>query len=527
LRNALTVAVLVVWMAMMALLVQRQMPPASTSLNDVGDLAALPPAHPPSSGAPHDATDPIDAGAPSGAAPHPGGATPATEQREEWFSVMQSGRKIGWARHVVERDRVSGDWIFHDDSGFTLAMLGVPQTLRTAMRARTNSEYDLESFDFQLLSPAARFRATGTSDGRKLALHYGPEGTEHTAELPLVEPIHLPTTLRPRILGSRPKDGARFTASVFSPLTMKSEPLVFVVEGRETLAGPDGPVEALRIAEEHQGIKTRAWLAPDGSVLREEGTLGFTLERAPAETALAGIEQDAPIDLALVTRIPVEGGIASPREASTLTLRVSGPAADRIPSDPPRQRVVDGRLHLVRETVPDDLPLGLPPPGATDASVEGFLDPSPFIESDDPAIVGTARAIVGGERDPVRVAHLLLDWVSENLVQEPSMTVPSARAVLTARRGDCNEHAVLLTALARAAGIPARVAAGAMYDDGGFFYHAWSEFWLGRWVSADAVFRQMPADVTHVKLVEGGPERHLALAEVVGQLSFATEGDGS
>jgi hypothetical protein len=66
-----------------------------------------------------------------------------------------------------------------------------------------------------------------------------------------------------------------------------------------------------------------------------------------------------------------------------------------------------------------------------------------------------------------------------------------------------------------------------MYDEGGFFYHAWSELWLGRWVSADAVFRQMPADVTHVKLVEGGPERHLALAEVIGRLSFATEGGGS
>jgi transglutaminase-like putative cysteine protease len=82
---------------------------------------------------------------------------------------------------------------------------------------------------------------------------------------------------------------------------------------------------------------------------------------------------------------------------------------------------------------------------------------------------------------------------------------------------------VLLTALARAAGIPARVVAGAMYLDGGFYYHAWTELWLGRWVSADAVFRQLPADATHVKLVEGGPERHAALAATVGRLAFAAE----
>jgi transglutaminase-like putative cysteine protease len=113
------------------------------------------------------------------------------------------------------------------------------------------------------------------------------------------------------------------------------------------------------------------------------------------------------------------------------------------------------------------------------------------------------------------------------MTQAPSMTVPSARETLRALRGDCNEHAVLLTALARAAGIPARVVAGAVYLDGGFLYHAWTELWLGPWVSADAVFGQLPADATHVKLLEGGPERHLELAQVIGRLSFATVEPGS
>jgi hypothetical protein len=67
--------------------------------------------------------------------------------------------------------------------------------------------------------------------------------------------------------------------------------------------------------------------------------------------------------------------------------------------------------------------------------------------------------------------------------------------------------------------------AGAIYEDGGFLYHAWSELWLGgRWVTADAVFAQMPVDATHVKLLEGGPERHLGLAGLVGRLAFATPG---
>ena len=54
-------------------------------------------------------------------------------------------------------------------------------------------------------------------------------------------------------------------------------------------------------------------------------------------------------------------------------------------------------------------------------------------------------------------------------------------------------------------------------------YHAWTELRLGAWVTADAVFRQLPADATHVKLIEGGPERHLELAGIVGELAFTAE----
>jgi transglutaminase-like putative cysteine protease len=110
--------------------------------------------------------------------------------------------------------------------------------------------------------------------------------------------------------------------------------------------------------------------------------------------------------------------------------------------------------------------------------------------------------------------------VGRNVEQTPALTMPSAREVLRVRRGDCNEHAVLLAALARAADVPARVVAGAVYVNDGFYYHAWTELWLGAWVSADAVFAQLPADATHVKLIEGGPEQHFQLAGVLDRLTF-------
>ena len=74
------------------------------------------------------------------------------------------------------------------------------------------------------------------------------------------------------------------------------------------------------------------------------------------------------------------------------------------------------------------------------------------------------------------------------------------------RAGDCTEHAVLLTALLRADGIPSRTATGVLYVDAFagkqhlFAYHMWSQAFLdGRWVDLDATLSdETPFDATHL-----------------------------
>jgi hypothetical protein len=79
---------------------------------------------------------------------------------------------------------------------------------------------------------------------------------------------------------------------------------------------------------------------------------------------------------------------------------------------------------------------------------------------------------------------------------------------------------MLLAALARAAGISARVEAGLVYLKGKFYYHAWNLLYVGRWVTADAVFGQLPADVTHLRFVTGSMQQQLNLAGVIGNLTI-------
>jgi hypothetical protein len=70
----------------------------------------------------------------------------------------------------------------------------------------------------------------------------------------------------------------------------------------------------------------------------------------------------------------------------------------------------------------------------------------------------------------------------------------TASECVRSRAGDCTEHAVLLCALLRSQGIPARVASGLLYvPDAGevrnaYGWHMWTQAALGgEWVDLDAV----------------------------------------
>jgi transglutaminase-like putative cysteine protease len=84
--------------------------------------------------------------------------------------------------------------------------------------------------------------------------------------------------------------------------------------------------------------------------------------------------------------------------------------------------------------------------------------------------------------------------------------------------GDCNEHAVLLAALARAASIPTKIETGLVYLNGRFYYHAWNLVYIGSWVTVDALFGQIPADVTHIRVTTGTEREQLDLLGLIGKI---------
>ena len=113
----------------------------------------------------------------------------------------------------------------------------------------------------------------------------------------------------------------------------------------------------------------------------------------------------------------------------------------------------------------------------------------------------------------------LLDWTYTSLDKEPTVGIPTALEALNSKKGDCNEHAVCSQPWLAPPEFPL-VSLRVLYLDGAFYYHAWSEVWLGYWIALDPVLNQFPADATHIKFIQGGPEEHMALLKVIGQIQL-------
>jgi transglutaminase-like putative cysteine protease len=289
-----------------------------------------------------------------------------------------------------------------------------------------------------------------------------------------------------------------------SPVAMEIE-----IVGAEKVPVKGGEIEATRVRRTVGGAVFDAWLDPEGRTLRETGPLGISFVREdPRESA--GKRLRTGRDLVESASIPVSRDIPDQETLSSLSIRLSGADTARLAAEGGRQSLSGGVLTVVKESLNPAAAVRLP---VTDPRFAEYLRPSTLIESDRPEISAAARKAAGGETGALAAALRISDWLFENIAKKNVAGVPDALATLRNMEGDCNEHTYLFVAMARSLGIPARVNAGIACLRGRFYYHAWPEVWAGTWVTLDPTWGQAPADVTHIRLVQGEGSK---LADILG-----------
>jgi transglutaminase-like putative cysteine protease len=443
-----------------------------------------------------------------------------------WRGVYYRGEKIGFT--VSQVTQSADGFELNEDGRLQMSLFGAVSAARIRTTARVDRGFALRSFEFLLDPGTGPTEVRGVLEGRRLALTVvTPSGTSsETRELEDTPLLTL--NLGRRLANGGLTPGAKHQWMLFDPATLRNAPVTIDVGKRENIRATTGTdsrlveyvsVPAFRVEMEFGGLRTTSWVTDTGEVLREESPMGLTSVRESARTAqtlTVRVRTDLTAGSAVVPETTRR--IDEPRDVRRLRLRIQG--ADL--STPEMQGVGQSVTGDVVEIVdPRSLTAG-----RAEAGVERFLGSEPLIESADPAIVAEAAAALQKTTGVRERAERLVRHVNAMLEKKPTVSIPSAREVLRTKVGDCNEHTVLYVALARAAGIPARIAVGLTYVRGAFYYHAWPEVYLdegngrGYWLPVDPTLNQFPADGTHLRLARGGLDKQAVILPTIGKMKM-------
>jgi hypothetical protein len=430
--------------------------------------------------------------------------------------------KIGYA---VTTQQQQAEKISVSEKGLLkLSVLGVPRSIEQTLEYQTNQNLILESFDFSLKSGLLRFQLVGrmeeapSGSGKKLKIKVYSGGKERRQEISLPEAPYMLSQTKLYFLAQGLEKGKKYRIPAFDPSTLSNAEMIAEVEGIERLHIGGEERELYRVREDFRGIMVKVWMDREGEIWKEENPTGLVLLRESKNVAmyknwLAG----KTADLIALTAIPVNREIENPRATRYLRARLFSTALDGLQVGGDRQLRIGNEIIVRKEEFPVNPSAYRSLPAA---ARQEALRSTPFIQSDDPEIKVQAERIVKGAEDATEKVRRIAAWVYREVEKRPVVFIPSAIEVLHQKVGDCNEHAVLFTALVRALEVPAHMQAGVLYQEGKFFYHAWAKVYLGAWVAVDPVLNQIPADATHICLAEGDLDRQLDILRLIGRLKI-------
>ncbi len=436
--------------------------------------------------------------------------------RNTWKNVYQNGNKIGVSHSTFTR--TENGYQLHETLYLRINTMGMIQNISLDTNGKLNPDFSLSAFDFEISSGRFRFTATGSVSNDTLTIITSTAGSARKSTIKLQKKIFLTAGIIDAVMASDLTPEGVLAVDVFDPASMSQVPVRVKIIGYEQISIMDKVQKAKKISLNFKGVTLFAWVSDEGEILKEQGLLGISLEKTNREQALSGLPIQASQDLTQIASVPANITIDNAQQLDKLSVKISGISFQNINLDGGRQTFKNNILTVTRETLSDDLSAA----GTGDfMTVQSkYLKPSAFIQSDHPNIRNLARKIVAPSDPPLMKVQKIVGWIHQNIEKRPVLSLPDALSTLKNRVGDCNEHAMLLSALTRAVGIPSRIETGLVYLNGRFYYHAWNALFLGRWITADSLFGQIPADVTHLRFSSGAQSLGLDILTIIGKVDL-------
>jgi len=438
---------------------------------------------------------------------------------EEWMGIYSGGDKIGYS-HVIFKPNKEVIEIL-EETKLNMDTLGTKQVVDIKSTYLLN-KYELQAFEFSMKAGPVDLGAEGKREGKKLNIQISSVSGMSNITFPIEnEPLVYPILFK-WLAEQEPKVGRSYEVTLFDPTLIltgadaKSLLATLSVEGEEQITIPYGSFKTYRVKMLFMGSESTYWITQEGEIIKEVSEPGLLALRESKEKVLA--ETFKSLDIVQKTAISSNVSLENPRTLKYLRIKIDGIESPKEPDlEGSGNLFTDGIIEVRRSDLSQIIPYEIP---YTDEAYKSHIKSTSLIQSDDPKIIEESAEILKGEKDSLRAAKEINNWVYKKLEKVPTVSLPNALDVLETRRGDCNEHAALFAALSRAAGIPTKIVFGVVYVNGKFYYHAWNEVFLGSWIPGDPTFGQLPADASHIKFVEGDLNRGSEIIRLVGKIKI-------
>jgi len=446
---------------------------------------------------------------------------------DDWFTTTIDGKRVGYLHERREQVTEEGQDVIRTevDTRFAMRRMGTELVVRsTAIFIETPAGAPIR-FSSRNRLAANDYEIEAVRRGDHFIVTQNAMGTRTETEIPYSPDILFPYGIEKQIAARALKPGARLEVRTFSPDLVRPTRMSIECIGWEEITLDGGKTVTLLRLDSSQdlipGVTLTEWRDDSGAVHRSRLPLvGLEVisTRTTRETALLDPEA---VEVLVTTLVDPGELIVHPRRVTRamFELRFRNGTPVELLEDS-RQRVTGrsaaGRVLEIRSEDWKSDETAVRPPDV-------YRVGNSVLQITDPEIQAIARRAGGTDDSKDRIAKSLSRWV-HGAIEKKSLSVGLATAseVVRDRTGDCTEHAVLAAALARARGLPSKVAMGLVYLNGVFGYHMWTEVFVDGWHALDPALGQSAIDATHIKLAESALDQGFVdegLVRMIGVIS--------
>lgn len=446
-----------------------------------------------------------------------------------WEAVYLQNSPIGFVHTTREPINEPGERLWRTT---TVTRIQVLRFGQTSTQESTVTSIEAESgrlIRFSMLSShgAAPVRTEGEVDGDRLKLKTTVGDQETTTALPWSDrEAGGFDSVNKSLLRQPMQPGDSRTVSTLVPGLDQPTPATAHLSARDWEMVPFGgdSQRLLRIDANHvlaggAAINVVAWANHRGEIVRTEPVPGMVSVRTTAAAARSISAERPTADIGFDQKVRLKAPAGNLHQARRVVYRVEidqGRPGETFAQEASQYVASTDNPHVATVTVVALRP-GDDSAGKDDAPVDAHRQSNSLLQSDDPRIRRLAAQAVGQAKSEADKAVALERFVHGYMRQVTfSQAFGTAADVAESRQGDCTEFAVLLAALARAAGIPSRVAVGLVYTEAagepGFAFHMWDELYVqGAWIPYDATLGLGGIGGGHLKLGDS----HLAAGDAL------------